>query len=338
MTRLKGLLLLAVMLVCANQIQAQTQMQQEFEKFLQRFSVCNWMDLDSIRQLTPEDMIIGDSIPIDVANRNMWYEGNKYKPDCIFNHVKNEKNTVNRPSWGELPPPLIRNIDGEYGSPHGGFGLFSIQRGIKYDDKLNEWVPSDEYSKVYPLAQISLYKDIVAIIVLYKYMPESIFKYSIDLYTYTKSDQQMCSAMSIGGDCDISDVVINDDITIACKEWYDIDYNNDGSSLHINIDEKYHISEDGYITEIFLREPFLGYVVDADGYVNVRESPDVKSKVLYTISSDSFVVCYPIEGTQWAEMWKYSDIKKDTVGIDVKGYIHLSRLVPQYKYETERGW
>ena len=335
---MRKFILSLIMAACANLTNAQTQMQMEFEKFLQRFPVRNWMDLDSIRKLTPEDMIIGDSIPIGVANRNMWYEGNKYKPDCIFNHVKNEKKTANHPNWGELPPPLIIDIEGQFRTAVEGFGLFYHQRGIKYDDKSKEWVPSDEYSKVYPLARIDLYNDVVVLVVLYKYRPEDRFVYTIDLYTFTKSDQQMCSAKSIGGDCDISNVVINDDITIACKEWYDIDYNNDGSSLHINIDEKYHISEEGYITEIFLREPFLGYVVDDDGYVNVRESPDVKSKVLYTISSDSFVVCYPIEGTQWAEMWKYSDLKKDTVGIDVKGYIHLSRLVPQYKYEIERGW
>ena len=335
---MRKFILSLIMAACANLTNAQTQMQMEFEKFLQRFPVRNWMDLDSIRKLTPEDMIIGDSIPIGVANRNMWYERNKYKPDCIFNHVKNEKKTANHPNWGELPPPLIIDIEGQFRTAVEGFGLFYHQRGIKYDDKSKEWVPSDEYSKVYPLARIDLYNDVVVLVVLYKYRPEDRFVYTIDLYTFTKSDQQMCSAKSIGGDCDISNVVINDDITIACKEWYDIDYNNDGSSLHINIDEKYHISEEGYITEIFLREPFLGYVVDDDGYVNVRESPDVKSKVLYTISSDSFVVCYPIEGTQWAEMWKYSDLKKDTVGIDVKGYIHLSRLVPQYKYEIERGW
>lgn len=331
-------ILIIIMCVSTNYIYAQTQMQIEFEKFLLRFPVCTWMDLDSIRKLTPQDMSINDSIPIDVANRNMWDEGNRYKPDCIYNHLKNEKITTDRPKWGTTRPPFIRTIDGKYRTSHEDFGLFIQQRGIQYNEVQKLWEPSDEYSCVYPLARIDLYDDVVVLVVLYKYMPESTFIYAIDLYTYTKSDQQMCSAMSIGDEGPASDIVFSNDLTISFKDWYEIGFGDGGSSTYAYANEKYILSPDGYLSEIFVEWPQCGYIVDPDGYVNMRKSPDVKSEVVATISSDSFVVCYPVKGTKWLRVWEFIDMKKEVYRRDCEGYIHSSRFEDQYEYESKQGW
>ena len=321
--------------VYSARVQAQPAVRVEFEKFVHRFPMRTWMDLDSLRRLRPEDMEVGDSIPIDMANRNMYYDKNERND---YNHVKRGKVTTNHPDWGELPPPLIRNINGNYRHAHGGFGLFFAQRGMRYEVERGDFVPSDEYSKVYPLGRIECCDDVVVLVLLYKYMPELTFVYSIDVYTYTKSDQQMCSAMTIGGECTVSDLVFSEDFSVSFKDWYEIGFGDGGSSTYAHANEKFILSPDGYLSEIFVEWPQCGYIVDPDGYVNMRKSPDVKSEVVATISSDSFVVCYPVNGTKWLRVWKFIDMKNEVYRSDCEGYIHMSRFEDQYEYESKRGW
>ena len=92
------------------------------------------------------------------------------------------------------------------------------------------------------------------------------------------------------------------------------------SRYGVNVKIDYQLMDDGVLKEI--KESITGQyeVVDKDGYVNVRERPDGKSKVLYTIKSGSIIKSRAENGSKWEEVI-------DIEGGDKKGgYIHSSRL------------
>ena len=97
-----------------------------------------------------------------------------------------------------------------------------------------------------------------------------------------------------------------------------IHYEENRYSVNVKID--YQLMNDGVLKEI--KESITGQyeVVDKDGYVNVRERPDGKSKVLYTIKSGSIIKSRAENGSKWEEVINIE-------GSDKKGgYIHSSRL------------
>ena len=91
-------------------MQAQTQMQIEFEKFLTRFPKKEWNDLKTIMFLTLADMEKYDTIPIEVANRNIWYVEPQNGPDNVFNHIRNMQYDE---FYGSKTPPHIKTKDGK---------------------------------------------------------------------------------------------------------------------------------------------------------------------------------------------------------------------------------
>lgn len=66
----------------------------------------------------------------------------------------------------------------------------------------------------------------------------------------------------------------------------------------------------------------FGKVVDADGYVNVREAKNANSKIVSQVSSGNFV--YFHDEDRYGSPWIYSYPQYD--GTDSSGYIHKSRL------------
>lgn len=71
-------------------------------------------------------------------------------------------------------------------------------------------------------------------------------------------------------------------------------------------------------------------VVDQDGYVNVRENADAKSKIIGKINSDEVVYVFEHdEKTQW-----YTIDYKNNNGGTLNGYVHNSRLKFIESYEV----
>ena len=70
--------------------------------------------------------------------------------------------------------------------------------------------------------------------------------------------------------------------------------------------------------------PYVGYLNDPDGYVNVRESMNVSSKVVGKLQADSEVFFYffPCTDANWLKVVKASDFN----GKLITGYVHKSRV------------
>lgn len=75
-----------------------------------------------------------------------------------------------------------------------------------------------------------------------------------------------------------------------------------------------------FISSISVAE--FGKVVDADGYVNVREAKNLNSKIVGQVSSGDFV--YVHDEDMYGSPWVQSHPQYD--GTDSSGYIHKSRL------------
>ncbi len=89
---------------------------------------------------------------------------------------------------------------------------------------------------------------------------------------------------------------------------------------NVNVKIKYEMRDDGILKEVAMSTLGLYEVVDKDGYVNVREKPDGKSRVLYTIESGYFITSYAENRSKWEKVISIE-------GSDKKGgYIHSSRL------------
>ena len=97
-----------------------------------------------------------------------------------------------------------------------------------------------------------------------------------------------------------------------------IHYEENRYGVNVKID--YQLQDDGILKEV--AKSIIGQyeVVDKDGYVNVREKPDAKSKVLYTIESGSVIISHSENGSKWEEVISIEDSDKKG------GYIHSSRL------------
>lgn len=177
---------------------------------------------------------------------------------------------------------------------------------------------SDElfFEKTYALGQIEnkKYKIFIARI-------ESVRNTFIDLYVFD-TDGRIISFLDLYEDERYikGDTRFVDSVFIKSKITNNgiIHYEENRYSVNVKID--YQLQDDGVLKEI--KELITGQyeVVDKDGYVNVRERPDGKSKVLYTIESGSIIKSRAENGSKWEEVI-------DIEGSDKKGgYIHSSRL------------
>ncbi len=143
----------------------------------------------------------------------------------------------------------------------------------------------------------------------------------VDLYIFDNKGKFLsilCLYEDDGGNYsnDVSIERIN--ITSQMSSDEIVHYEENRYSVNVKID--YQLQDDGVLKEI--KELITGQyeVVDKDGYVNVRERPDGKSKVLYTIESGSVIKSRAENGSKWEEVINVE-------GSDKKGgYIHSSRL------------
>lgn len=172
------------------------------------------------------------------------------------------------------------------------------------------------FEKTYALGQIEnkKYKIFIARI-------ESVMNTFIDLYVFD-TDGRIISFLDLYEDERYikGDTRFVDSVFIKSKITNNgiIHYEENRYSVNVKID--YQLQDDGVLKEI--KELITGQyeVVDKDGYVNVRERPDGKSKVLYTIESGSIIKSRAENGSKWEEVINVE-------GSDKKGgYIHSSRL------------
>ncbi len=313
MTRLKGLLLLAVMLVCANQIQAQTQMQIAFEKFIEKFPKKEWKDLKDIQRLTMNDLQKYQKVSAAEANRNIWYEEPQFGPNNIYNHVKEEHIVIDYKY--HLPGPIIKLNEGDNKLCYKG-------ELIGFYDEHSSFSPDGTDNEVYAIARLEPFDDVVILIVGYKYADDTrTFRFTIDALSFRRLTQQMCSAVELYvsyPDPYISTkTLLYDNNTIHSYEFYETD------DLHLER-YVYRFESDGFLHQIEEdKDIFYCYSVvsDPDGYVNVRKEPNVNSNVLYTVKDGCNVFIWQIPGTNWAEVVSVRDDSRMS-----SGYIHMSRL------------
>ncbi len=172
------------------------------------------------------------------------------------------------------------------------------------------------FEKTYALGQIEnkKYKIFIAriesvmntFIDLYVFDTEGRIISFLDLYEderYIKGDKRFVDSVFIKSK-------ITDNGGINCEE----------NRYSVNVKIDYYLQDDGILKEMAITKIGQHMIVDKDGYVNVRERPDGKSKILYTIESGSIIKSRAENGSKWEEVINVE-------GSDKKGgYIHSSRL------------
>ncbi len=291
--------------------------QSQFDEFLNRFPTLTWDKIDSLRMIRLSDLINSDTIPIEVANHNIWDRTSREEYECWGTVYYNGEPTFS--CVGKMTTPLVKLTKGRYRHYMNAYmGIFYSSEGAEYDEETEEWIPSGEYSRVYPLAKINLYDDVVMLIVGYKYSHEFAFNFAQEVYLFKKSTQQLTSSFCLFGD-NPARTIMYDCQRISSYEWEE----------HMDEDVVYHyvykIGPDGFLEEVknygivTLHE---GYISDQDGFVNVRQNPSTNAKILYTIPNAEEVVYYL--KNQWAEI--YSVYGKNN-NAKVGGFVHISRII-----------
>ncbi len=297
--------IVSLLLLAACNVNAQTQMQQEFEKFLSLFPTITWKDLS---QIMNESELIESrkKIPYEVLRRNMWYEEPQNGPKNIYNHVRNQVKSADY-SY-ETPPPHVIDVDGNY---------------IHYE-KIGR------YGDVYPIGKIEVAEDFV-LLIIYNAISLDSFA-NREFYTFRKSTQQMISAYLVMGSN--NDAYFINDSTFIFFEYhgnelsYDESVYTDARYVHRKIVK---LLSNGYFVEIEKQTGlfhYYGYTQDSDGYSNVRKSPSAKSEILYQITDSSYVSTYGTPDGSWFEVLGVIENGIDNTFSKTKygGYIHKSRF------------
>lgn len=283
---------------------AQTQMQQEFEKFLSLFPTITWDDLSKVIR-NYELIESRQQIPYEVLRRNMWYEEPQNGPKNVYNHIKNE---IKSADYGyATPPPHIIDIDGDY---------------VHYE-KLGG------YGEVYPIGKVEVARDIILLILYNSHNPD--VRSCREFYTFKKSTQQMISAYLVI-DSRSDAYVVNDFTFIFFEDHanelsYDESVYTDARYAHRKIVK---LLSNGYFAEKEKQTGIyhcFGYTQDSDGYSNVRKSPSAKSEILYQITDSSYVSTYGTPDGSWFEVVYVIEKGSENISVEKHGgYIHKSRF------------
>lgn len=312
MTRLYRLLLLAATLVCANQIQAQTQMQIEFEKFLDLFPTITW---DKLQEATLDDIIIEKTckqIPYELIRRNMWYEEPQNGPENVYNHIRNEIKSVDYDYT--TPPPHIIDVDGDY---------------IHYEKV-------GGYANVYAVGKMEVSDDITLIVLYNLSTPKEYGKRQ--LYTFKRSTQQMISAYEPQVTFP-NYIFLNDFSFVVFENCGNLEIDDDRTTdFRYTHRKQVKLLSNGYFAEKQIQTGlyrYAGYVQDKDGYANVRRHPNINSEVLYQIEDSSYVFVYGGADDNWFEVSRVVTSNHEFSVDKIGGYIHRSRLKDIDKWRKE---
>ncbi len=272
----------------------------QFVEFLSRFPTLTWDKLDSLRMVKESDLINSDTISIMVANHNIW-----------------DRNTP----WVKLTQGRYRRYMNAY------MGIFYTTEGVKYDEETEEWIPSGEHNKVYPLAKINLYDDVVMLVVGYKYFSEISFEFSQEVYLFKKSTQQLTSSFCLSGDNPAHTILYENQLISS----YELEERMDEDVVYHYV---YKIGSDGFLEEVEnygIVELYAGSISDKDGFVNVRQSPSTNAKILYTIPNAAKIVYFLPPKSKWAEIHSVYDTNGHAIN-KMGGFVHVSRINKAKKF------
>ncbi len=294
-------LIIGLLLCTMCNANAQTQMQQEFEKFLLLFPTISWEDLPNVfrnRKLIESR----EQIPYKVIRRNMWYEEPQNGPQNVYNHIRNEIKSADYSFT--TPPPHIIDVDGDF----------------MHYEKIGG------YEDVYPIGKIDVAEDIV-LVILFNSNPNEDSR--SEFYTFKKSTQQMISAYLVLN----FETKITDGFTFIFFEYHGNELSEDES---VYTDCRYahrkvvKLLPNGYFAEIERRTGiynYFGFTQDSDGYSNVRKLPSVNSEVLFQIKDSAYVSTYGTPDGSWFEVVYVKENGSNKANPEkIGGYIHKSRL------------
>lgn len=283
--------------------------QSEFKLFLNKFKEYKWEEL-------PESIWnceVGDTINYKYANQNIWR-----------GHTNIQRETAGL--GYATPSPHIRLKDGSYTKYRDGFhGMFS-----KGSDSADGFIKS----VLYPIARVQLSDDIILLILRYDYFDFELgYASPMEAYTFRLSDEQMISAILLAHYTTKTFIEKNKTIT-AYESYYfptDDEENEDGY-IKSKCKVIYKIDDDGYFRQVSFEEIekegylYSATVKDADGWANVRETPDVNSKVLFKVLNGKFIYVEKLKDSNWCRILSYRDASNKIQSGG--GYIHISRVKP----------
>ena len=140
------------------------------------------------------------------------------------------------------------------------------------------------------------------------------------MYTYTSTGRALSVLCLYENDPGYDTVYISTKILTNEK----IHYVENRYGVNINID--YELLGNGILKKFTVKKSGTYEIVDKDGYVNVREKPDVNSKILYTLKSGCVIVGHSENESKWEEVIQVKEGKDKGDVYKKGGYIHGSRL------------
>lgn len=268
--------------------------QTEFENFISMFPDVTWTQLDSLVQLDWENIKVNNLMRSDYVNENMMseshYEGNQQAAvNCYYTNI--------------CRPPFVKLSDGNF--------FYT-----------NDWGKYDEDMFLSPIGKYKVNSNVVMLILLCKFVNLELVDYKyethLEAYTFRLNDEQKLSALCIYlnpyrayGAVPTKCVFFNPDSSITAFEtFFDTNRPVDGpEGYDTKIGINRYVFNDGYFKITYtdsdhgdLKE---GIVSDPDGYVNLREKPNTKSRVLTTVPSGTKVWVETIKNSNWCILRKY---------------------------------
>ncbi|WMJ75147.1 SH3 domain-containing protein [Cytophagaceae bacterium ABcell3] len=286
--------------------------QESINQFIEIFPQYKWDDLPEMIYNLP----LGDKLDIDKANEFMWDD----------KAVADRKKVTNY-SWAVKGPHYI-TVDGSYAKSE--LGRFHKKSGF----------PDKPYNNLFALGRVDINPEIVLLILYYDGFDwEAGYLKYFDIYSYNRKQGKFISATSI------SRSVIDKDFTFTQYDTF-YDFNEELQDMEeYFVEIKYSLNSEGYFQQTSIQKVqeissiFRTKVNDTDGWVNVREKPNINSKVVFKVKDEKYLLVEDIDNKDWYRVIEVclcalkGDIPLDVFNDGNKklimltgGYIHKSRV------------
>ncbi len=302
------MIVIYLFLLTSFNVKSQTQMQIEFEKFLDLFPTITW---EQVQEAVLDDSIISNTcneLSYSDIRRNMWYEEPQNGPKNVYNHIKNEIQSSDYDF--KTPPPHIIDVNGDY---------------VHYEKV-------GGYASVYAVGKIDISKDIIMLVIcsLSDENKNGRGRGRRQLYTFKRSTQQMVSAYETEDDQSYW-AILKDYSFLYFENIGRVEIDDDRTSDYRYTHRKLvKILPNGCFREKTIKTglyEYYGYVQDKDGFANVRKEQRVNSDVIYQVKDSSYIIAYGEPDSKWFEVVIVREPGEINYSVNKKcGYIHRSRL------------